>query len=129
MQYEMAHHHYFLQYHIYALALHRFLQMRLGDRYSYDENFGGVMYLFFRGMTGADATDPTLSGGRPGVFTDRPPVQVLTALDQLFAGQGVSHDPQLHPLSDSDRKWLDPNTNRRGANGLLRSSRRATLSP
>ena len=88
MQYEMAHHHYFLQYHIYALALHRFLQMRLGDRYSYDENFGGVMYLFFRGMTGPDATDPTLLGGRPGVFTDRPPVQVLTALDQLFAGQG-----------------------------------------
>ncbi|MBO84301.1 MAG: hypothetical protein CL927_02990 [Deltaproteobacteria bacterium] len=88
MQYEMAHHHYFLQYHIYSLALHRYLRMRLGDRYDYRQHFGGVMYLFFRGMTGPDAEDPTQPGGVPGVFTDRPPAEVLSALDSLFDGRG-----------------------------------------
>ena len=89
MRYEMAHHHYFLQYHLYGLALHRFLRARLGDAYDYDTHFGGVAYLFVRGMTGAEATDPTRPGGRPGVFTDRPPHHVIAALDAVFAGTGA----------------------------------------
>jgi exodeoxyribonuclease V beta subunit len=88
MQYEMAHHHYFLQYHIYSLALHRFLSARLGEAYDYDQHFGGVAYLFVRGMTGPEATDPSQEGGRPGVFTDRPPRSVIDALEQVFLGQG-----------------------------------------
>ena len=89
MQYEMAHHHYFLQYHLYALALHRLLRTRLGTRYRYADHFGGVMYLFFRGMGGDQPTDPTRPGGRPGVFADRPPERVIQALDDLFDGRGV----------------------------------------
>jgi exodeoxyribonuclease V beta subunit len=88
MQYEMAHHHYFLQYHLYSLALHRFLRSRLADRYDYDRHFGGVLYLFFRGMLGAEAHDPTVRNGRPGVFCDRPPREVIDALDTIFAGTG-----------------------------------------
>ncbi len=89
MQYEMAHHHYFLQYHLYALALHRLLRMRLGTRYRYADHFGGVMYLFFRGMRGDHPTDPTRPGARPGVFADRPPEHVIQALDDLFDGRGA----------------------------------------
>ena len=88
MRYEMAHHHYFLQYHLYTLALHRFLRLRLGRRYDYDTHIGGVAYLFVRGMTGPNAVDPTRAGGRPGVFCDRPPRSVIDALDAIFDEPG-----------------------------------------
>src|SRR6185312_15924082 len=45
----MAHHHYYLQYHVYLVALHRHLGTRLPG-YSYDRHMGGVLYLFLRGM-------------------------------------------------------------------------------
>jgi len=59
----MESHHYILQYHLYLVALHRYLCMRLKD-YSYDRDFGGVFYLFIRGM------HPELPGH--GLFFDRP---------------------------------------------------------
>jgi exodeoxyribonuclease V beta subunit len=46
---EMRKHHYILQYHIYTLALHHYLQNRLPD-YDPDLHLGGVFYLFLRGM-------------------------------------------------------------------------------
>jgi exodeoxyribonuclease V beta subunit len=54
---------YILQYHLYTLALHRYLKLRLPG-YDYQTHFGGVRYLFVRGI------DPA----RPefGVFSDRP---------------------------------------------------------
>lgn len=45
----MASHHYALQYSIYAMAVCRYLQQRLPD-FDYDQHFGGVLYLFVRGM-------------------------------------------------------------------------------
>jgi len=60
----MSDHHYFLQYHIYVVALHRYLGLRLKN-YDYDTHFGGVFYLFIRGM------HPKF-GSRYGVFYDRP---------------------------------------------------------
>jgi exodeoxyribonuclease V beta subunit len=41
---------YFLQYHIYSLALHLYLEKRLPD-YCYAHHFGGVFYLFVRGIS------------------------------------------------------------------------------
>lgn len=67
--------HYVLQYHLYLLALHRYLRQRLPD-YSYERHIGGVAYLFLRGM------DPLTPG--QGVFIDRPPLAVIEALDQLM---------------------------------------------
>jgi len=61
----MAHSHYFLQYHLYTVALHRFLEKRLRG-YDYDRDFGGVYYLFVKGMTPA-------TGATSGVFFERPP--------------------------------------------------------
>jgi exodeoxyribonuclease V beta subunit len=49
MEEAMESHHYILQYHLYLVALHRYLGLRLKD-YSYDRDFGGVFYLFIRGM-------------------------------------------------------------------------------
>ena len=40
---------YLLQAHIYALALHRYLGTRVKG-YSYERHFGGVIYLFVRGV-------------------------------------------------------------------------------
>ena len=63
------------------MALHRFLESRLGQRYSYETHFGGVYYLFFRGMLGPEAaTDPG-----PGIFYDRPSLETTQSLSKLFS--------------------------------------------
>jgi exodeoxyribonuclease V beta subunit len=55
---------YFLQYHIYTLALHQHLRLHQPD-YRYENNFGGVFYIFIRGVH--DAFDPQY-----GIFFDLP---------------------------------------------------------
>jgi exodeoxyribonuclease V beta subunit len=74
---EMRHHHYDLQYYVYAVALHRYLQQRIPD-YAYDRHMGGVYYFFVRGMTPA-------TGMTRGVYFDRPDAATIAALDALFA--------------------------------------------
>jgi len=71
----MAKEHYVLQYHLYCLALHRFLSHRLGHAYDYDRDFGGVFYLFLRGIR---------PDGQTGVFATRPPLGRIRALSALF---------------------------------------------
>jgi exodeoxyribonuclease V beta subunit len=66
---------YFLQYHLYALALHRYLGRRVRG-YEYARHFGGVYYLFIKGM------GPEL--GSSGVFFEKPPLARLEALSQLL---------------------------------------------
>ena len=68
---------YDLQYVIYTLALHRWLRFRRAD-YDYDRHFGGVRYLFCRGL---DPSHP----GSPGVFAVRPSRALIEALDGLLA--------------------------------------------
>jgi exodeoxyribonuclease V beta subunit len=68
---------YDLQYVLYALALHRWLCFRRSD-YDYDAHFGGVRYLFCRGL------DPSLADS-PGVFAARPTREFIEALDALLA--------------------------------------------
>ncbi len=72
----MREHNYGLQYWLYSLVLHRYLSQRLPD-YDYQRHFGGVKYLFLRGMT----PDSPLQG----VFEDLPDYQSLIALSDLFA--------------------------------------------
>jgi exodeoxyribonuclease V beta subunit len=45
----MLEHCYDVQYLFYSLAMHRFLKTRI-ENYSYDKHFGGVLYLYLRGM-------------------------------------------------------------------------------
>jgi exodeoxyribonuclease V beta subunit len=76
----MQEHHYTLQYHLYVVALHRFLQVRLAG-YRYEQHFGGVYYLFLRGMARE-------RGAETGVFFDRPIEDLILDLDALFEGGG-----------------------------------------
>ncbi len=70
----MAAHHYPLQALVYALALHRYLRLRLHD-YDPARHFGGVYYLFTRGMRpGSDA----------GIWHRPIDPALLDALDRLF---------------------------------------------
>lgn len=67
--------HYVLQYHLYIVALHRYLQQRLPG-YDYDTHVGGAAYLFLRGM------HPDAPGC--GVFTDKPQRPLIERLSTLF---------------------------------------------
>ncbi len=73
----MISHDYPLQYLIYSLALHRYLALRLPD-YDPELHFGGVYYLFIRGM------HPDWQ--QAGIFADRPSKELLTAFDHYLQG-------------------------------------------
>ncbi|MBD3584234.1 exodeoxyribonuclease V subunit beta [Salinimonas sp. HHU 13199] len=73
------HHLYDLQYLIYSVALHRYLQNSLPD-YSPQQHFGGVYYLYVRGMHPANKDFE-------GVYYTSLSVSRLQALDDLFASQ------------------------------------------
>lgn len=72
----MVEHRYHLQYLIYTLALHRFLQQRIVD-YDYDKHIGGVYYLFLRGMSKTDTA-------HHGVYFHKPGRDVIDQLNSLF---------------------------------------------
>jgi len=71
---------YDLQYVLYTLALHRWLRFRIGTDYDYERHFGGVRYLFCRGLDAA-RDDGT------GVHALRPSRALIQSLDALFAGR------------------------------------------
>jgi exodeoxyribonuclease V beta subunit len=71
----MQAHNYGLQYWIYSLVLHRHLQNLLPD-YNYRQDFGGVMYLFVRGMS------PDTPGS--GIYFTVPDYDTLQQLNCLF---------------------------------------------
>jgi exodeoxyribonuclease V beta subunit len=75
MKAEVLKHGYDLQYHIYTVAVDRFLRQRLPN-YDYELHFGGVHYLFLRGL---DPNRPEL-----GVFNDRPSAAVIGELSLLL---------------------------------------------
>ncbi len=82
----MAEQNYGLQALLYAAAVHRALQQRQHG-YGYETHFGGVLYLFVRGVRPhwRDAD------GRPtGVHFERPPLALIESLSALLAGAGAS---------------------------------------
>lgn len=70
----MAEHRYDVQAAVYALALHRLLRSRLGDRYRPEQHLGGAVYLFLRGIHGP------ASGTCMLTF----PSEMLAALDAML---------------------------------------------
>ena len=72
----MTENNYHLQYHIYALALRRYLSTRLPD-FDYDRDFGGCVYLFVRGMR---------VGGDTGIFFHKPERELLDRMEALTTG-------------------------------------------
>lgn len=81
----MVEHRYDLQYQLYSLALHRLLSLRLPG-YDFDQHFGGVFYLFLRGMP------------QGGIFHTRPSRELVLGLDRLFS-EGAA--PALAQVSDN----------------------------
>jgi len=73
--------HYPLQALLYSAALHRFLRWRLGG-YEPRRHLGGVLYLFLRGMCGAET--PAVDGVPCGVFSWQPPSALVTELSDLL---------------------------------------------
>ena len=73
----MTHSEYDLQALIYTLALHRWLRFRLRDEYDYARDFGGIRYLFCRGLDAAHSNSP-------GIHAQRFAPELVHALDALF---------------------------------------------
>ena len=69
---------YHLQYHLYTVAVHKYLETRV-PAYRYESHFGGVFYLFLRGI------DPA-KGGDYGVYRHRPPAADIEALCSTLIG-------------------------------------------
>ncbi|MDQ8201847.1 UvrD-helicase domain-containing protein [Pelagicoccus sp. SDUM812003] len=80
MREAMAEHDYFLQYLLYCVALKRYLSWKFPED-SFTDRFGGVYYLFVRGMS---------LGKQTGIYFDRPPHSLLDALDTAL----TMPDPQ-----------------------------------
>ncbi|MEI7410391.1 exodeoxyribonuclease V subunit beta [Pectobacterium aroidearum] len=78
MMQSMAEHRYDLQYQLYTLALHRYLRHRIAD-YDYERHFGGVFYLFLRGVEESHLGN--------GIFACRPSAEFVFGLDTLFKGK------------------------------------------
>ena len=94
----MSHSHYYLQYLLYCVALHRYLEQRISD-YSWETHIGGVYYLFIRGMRKSQKslmqktqirdriiqkTDEKSLNKGGGVFFNKPSLELIEALDTLF---------------------------------------------
>jgi exodeoxyribonuclease V beta subunit len=78
---EMQRSHYALQALLYTAALHRYLRWRL-PAYDPERNLAGVLYLFMRGMVGADT--PAVDGTPCGVFAWRPPTALVEELSDVL---------------------------------------------
>lgn len=78
MEEAMAHSHYYLQYWLYVLALHRHLKAVKPD-YDYECDIGGVRYLFLRGI----------SATTRGIYARKPSRALIEALDALMSGRAV----------------------------------------
>lgn len=77
---EMSSERYLLQADIYAVALHLYLKKRLPG-YAFDRHFGGIFYLFFRGI------DPARGTGS-GVWFDRPDELRVERISKALGGAG-----------------------------------------
>ena len=65
---------YYLQYYLYCLALYRYLRLRI-DTFDYEPQFGGVYYLFLRGMR---------IGSGSGIYYHKPALDDLITLEHLL---------------------------------------------
>jgi len=88
MRAEMARKFYALQAHLYVVALHEYLRLRLPG-YRYDEHFGGVRYVFLRGL---DPVRPEL-----GVYRDRPTAETIEALARSLSEAPASGPSRSAP--------------------------------
>jgi exodeoxyribonuclease V beta subunit len=75
----MKNDYYILQYHLYTLALHKYLKNRLPD-YDYEKYFGGIFYIFLRGIN-------KKKGSGYGIFRDRPKKEFILEMERELEEQ------------------------------------------
>ena len=75
---EMKKHCYYLQYMIYLTAFDRYMT-KADPAYSYEKDFGGIRYVFLRGVKA--------QSGDHGIFYDRPEEVLLRRFQKLFEGE------------------------------------------
>lgn len=71
---------YHLQYLIYSFAVRKYLKSRLGDQFDYQRDFGGVIYLYLRGMR---------NGKDSGIFYTKPTEEELNKIGQMLGEMEV----------------------------------------
>ncbi len=76
----MVHHLYPLQYLLYTVALNRYLGLRVSG-YEYANHFGGVIYVFLRGVN-------PQRGEEFGIFRDTPPKEMIEELTACLIKAG-----------------------------------------
>lgn len=85
LQAEMDRRNYFLQYLLYTVALDKYLRLRLPG-YKYERDFGGVFYIFVRGI---DPAQPGL-----GIWREKPRAELVRELSQLLTPAAESEQAQ-----------------------------------
>ncbi|MFB9012347.1 exodeoxyribonuclease V subunit beta [Xanthomonas arboricola] len=108
----MAHSEYELQALIYTVALHRWLRFRLGQAYDYARDFGGVRYLFCRGLdaTRNPASDP---GSNPARNAEANPGSDPASSAATDPGADRARDAEANPGADPARNAVaDPGADR-----------------
>ncbi len=83
---EMEQNLYPLQYLLYTVALDNYLRLRIAD-YDYDRHFGGIYYLFLRGVDGRGN----------GVFADRPDREFIAGLAGVLLPEPARARPTPPP--------------------------------
>ncbi|WP_367671519.1 exodeoxyribonuclease V subunit beta [Buchnera aphidicola] len=66
---------YDIQYYLYSTALHKFLKRKL-KKYNFKKNFGGIYYLFLRGMNGKNK--------KTGIFFYYPKKKIIKKINDTF---------------------------------------------
>ncbi|GAW67951.1 exodeoxyribonuclease V subunit beta [Geoanaerobacter pelophilus] len=106
---EMAENFYPLQYLLYTVALDNYLRLRTPD-YDYDRHFGGVFYLFLRGVDGTGN----------GVYADRPPKELIAHLAEVLLPESARPSGKGEPSPS-------PQPSPAGRGGIGRKSKKAEI--
>ncbi len=77
---------YHLQYLIYTVAVKKYLKSRLPD-FNYERDFGGVIYLFLRGMR---------KNAHTGIFTAKPSGEKIRMMEEILKNGDIGNkNPRL----------------------------------
>lgn len=75
---EISLHRYWLQYLIYTVAVHQYLSKAMPG-YKYEDHFGGIYYVFLRGVDGS-----VEDGYTNGIYYDLPPLQLIENMSEVI---------------------------------------------
>jgi exodeoxyribonuclease V beta subunit len=69
---------YHLQYMIYSLAIKKYLESKFGTAFNFNKHFGGVIYLFLRGVR---------QGSDTGIYATKLSLEEVEAMETIFQPQ------------------------------------------